>query len=281
MSWAASAAAMYEVRPDMPGCRTGTIKDGVRAEMLARVNALRALHQLPPVAYSHADNAQVDQSSLMQAINSTLSHRPPRDWLCYTAVGSAGAGSSNLVGGWGNGLDWSTEDDYLGLWLTEGGGSDLGHRRWILDPFLDRIAYGRVAQQFPDGNRSDAASLKVFGSPGNRPADLPPFVAYPFGNYPARYFGPRDYLSFSVVANGGSRFANSAVNFSAVRVSVSQGTRRLAVGNLSYDNEGFGLPNNLQWQVAGLQPNVTYTVRIDGVMAAPQSSYQYSFRIVP
>lgn len=274
---------MYDVQPNIPGCSTGTLKASVRTEMLTRVNALRALHGLPAVTYSDADNAQVDESSLMQAANNTLSHTPPTSWLCYTATGSTGAGSSNLIGGWGSGLPWSSEDDYLGLWLTEGGSASIGHRRWILDPFLGKIAYGRVAQQLPSGSRSDAASMKVFSfaSAPPTPTGLPAFVAYPYGNYPVRYFGTGDYLSFSVVANTGSRFANSGVSFASATITVSNGSTNLAVTDVSNDNQGYGLPNSIQWRVTGLQANVSYTVTISGVSGAPQTSYQYTFRVVP
>lgn len=274
---------MYDVQPDIDACRTGTLKASVRTEMLTRLNALRALHGLPAVTYSDPDNAQVDESSLMQAANKTLSHTPPTTWLCYTATGAAGAGSSNLIGGWGNGLTWSSEDRYLGLWLTEGGSASIGHRRWILDPFLGKISYGRVAQQFSNGNRSDAASMKVFSfaSAPPTPAGLPPFVAYPYGDYPVRYFGAGDYLSFSVVASGSSRGANGGVRFTGASVTVSSGGTNLAVTNVTFDNEGYGLPNNIQWRVTGLQTNVTYTVTISGITGAPQTSYQYTFKMVP
>jgi hypothetical protein len=275
--------AMYDVQPDIANCQTGTLKTSVRLEMLARLNALRGLHGLPAVTYSAAEDAQVDQSSLMQAANNTLSHFPPTNWLCYSSTGATGAGSSNLIGGWGTGLRWSSEDAYLGLWLTEGGSDETGHRRWILDPFLGKISYGRVAQQASDGRRMDAASMKVFNfaSPPPVPGGIPPFVAYPYGDYPVRYFGANDYLSFSVVANTGSRFANNVVSFAAASVTVSNGSTNLAVTNMTNDNQGYGLPNNIQWKVTGLQPNVTYNVRIAGVIGAPQSSYDYTFRMVP
>jgi hypothetical protein len=276
---------MYDVLPDIPGCRTGTLKASVRAEALAKVNALRALHSLPAVTYSDPDNALVDESSLMQAANNTLSHTPPTSWACYTGTGSTGAGSSNLIGVWGSGARFYSQDDYLGLWLTEGGSASIGHRRWILDPFLGKISYGRVAQQLASGSRSDAASMKVFSfaAAPPTPSGLPAFVAYPFNDYPVRYFGTGDYLSFSVVANTSGRFGgnNGSVGYSGATITVSNGATNLTVTDVSSDNQGYGLPNSIQWRVTGLQANVTYTVRISGITNAPQTSYQYNFRVVP
>jgi len=52
------------------------------------------------------------------------------------------------------------------------------------------------------------------------------------------------------------------------------------VTNVQSDNDGYGLPNVIQWKTAGLQPGVTYTVKITGVTGAPQAAYEYSFKLV-
>ena len=258
------------------------LKASVREEMLALVNAIRAQHALPPVTYSDVDDQDVQAASLMMAVNRELSHAPPTSWTCYTSGGAAAAGTSNLVGGWGTGLPWSSQDDLLAEWLTERNSESIGHRRWILDPFLGQISYGRVAYQ--QGNdRADGATLKVFGfSDGTATpaaADLPAFVAYPYGTYPARYFGTGDILSFSIVADPTSRFGNGTVPFDQATISVTSSDGPLTVTDVSYDNQGYGLPNNIEWKVTGLALNVTYTVKISGVAGAPESDYQYSFRI--
>lgn len=280
---------MYDAQPDILGCQTGTLKTSVRTEFLARLNTLRALHGLPAVSITNsaADNLEVDQSSLMQAANGTLTHTPPSTWLCYTGTGASGAASSNLIGGWGNGLPFYSDDDYLSLWVTEGGSDQTGHRRWILDPFLGKIAYGRVAQQYnipgTANYRADAASMKVFdfAVPPAVPGGMPDYVAYPVNDYPARYFGPNDYLSFSVVANKSNRSGNSGVGYGSATITVSDGSTNLPVTNVTYDNLGYGLPNHIQWRVTGLQQNVTYTVRITGITGAAQATYQYNFTVKP
>src|SRR5690606_36902251 len=105
---------------------------------------------------------QEQESSLMMAVNQTLSHTPPPGWQCYTAGGAAGAGASNLIGGWGTGLPFDSEDDLLAGWLREGGSPQLGHRRWILHPFLGKTSYGRGSVTLPGGRRATAASMRVF-----------------------------------------------------------------------------------------------------------------------
>ena len=290
-SFTAAVSAMYDTPPNILGCQTGTLKTSVRTEFLNRLNALRGLHGLPAVTYttSAVDDQEVDQSSLMQAANGTLSHDPPNNWLCFTNTGHDGAASSNLIGGWGNGLPYYSEDDYLGLWLTEGGSAATGHRRWILNPFLGKVAYGRVMQQYNNGGtpnyRADGATMKVFNfaidPPTPAAASIPDFVAYPFNDYPVRYFRTSDYLSFSVVASKASRDGNANVKYDSATITVSNGSTNLTVTDVTRDNQGFGLPNHIQWRVTGLQQNVTYTVRITGITGAPQTSYQYNFTVQP
>ena len=276
-------AALYDVQPNRSSCAAGTLKASVQADMLANVNYVRSLHGLPAVTYNATANQSVQESSLMQAAANTLSHTPPPDWACFTQAGADAAASSNLIGGWGTGLPWSSNDMLLAGWMTERNSASIGHRRWLLDPFLGQISYGRVAYVNSNGSRADAATMKVFGfasNPNIPTAAIPNFVAYPFGNYPARYFGAGDILSFSVVANKSGRFGNGSVSFANATVTVQAGSTSLPVTGVAPDNDNYGLPNNIEWRVTGLQNNTDYTVTISGVSGAPQTSYTYNFKIV-
>lgn len=281
-TWAGAAAALYDTLPDIATCRAGVLKASAKVQALEDVNRIRALHGLAPVTYSDADDAQTAEASLMMAANNALSHTPPSSWTCYTATGSTGAGSSNLYLGRGNGLGFASSDDHMAAWLNEGGTASLGHRRWILHPFLGKISYGRVTQQRSDGTRYDSGTLKVFSFTGGRPAPsvVPRWIAFPQGDYPVRYFRPTDYLSFSLAPSNTADGSDARVDFSAARISVMNGTTAMAVTDQSSDNVGYGLANNVQWRVTGLVAGVTYTVRISGIARAPATEYSYSFRIV-
>lgn len=280
-SWSA-VAGYFDVQPDVDACRAGTLKEAVKAEFLARLNEIRARHGLAPVIYSNAEDQQEQESSLMMAVNQTLSHTPPTTWRCYAAGGSTAAGASNLIGGWGTGLSFESEDDLLAGWLREGGSPQLGHRRWILHPFLGKTSYGRVSATLAGGRRATAASMRVFSFAGGAPAPsaVPAFVAFPHGDYPIRYFAPTDYLSFSVVPSASNNGADRTVDFSAATVTVRDGNGNLSVTDISRDNDGYGIANNIQWRVTGLAADTRYDVTIAGVRAAPQTSYSYGFRIV-
>lgn len=284
--WAAQAAALYDVTPDVATCRAGTLKASVKQAALNSLNAIRALHRLPAVTYSDLEDAQEADSSLIMAANRQLSHTPPTNWICYSASGSTGAGSSNLIIGWGNGLGFGSEDDQMAGWMTEENSPSIGHRRWMLSPFLGKASYGRVSTILADGTRVTSASLRVFNFTGGAgsvsAASVPAFVAYPYGDYPVRYFGGNHILSFTAIAStSGSFGANASVRYTGATVTVTGPTGALAVSNVASDNDGYGVANSLQWNVTGLQQNVTYTVRISGVTGAPQTTYSYTFRMVP
>lgn len=288
VGFTAQAAALYATQPDIASCRQGQLSTQTTNAVLADLNAIRALHRLPPVAYSAADEPAAQASALLQAANDSLSHTPPSSWRCYTAAGRTGSETSNLYGGYGNGLSFISDDEVLAGWLTETNNlvvDSVGHRRWLLHPFLGSVAYGRVVGPSPTRTRGDAAALKVINNVGGGVANgaLPPYVAYPFQDYPARYFDTGALLSFGVIASANANSAaNASVNFANARVTVSQrGGGAMTVSKQSYDNQGYGLPNNLQFAVAGLRAGVYYDVTITGVVVGGATqSYSYFFRIV-
>lgn len=286
--FAAQVAALYAVQPNIANCQAGQLASATTATLLANLNGLRALHRLPPVTYSAADEAGAQQSALLQAANDALSHTPPPNWKCYTALGAQVSAQANLYGGFGGGLGVMSDDAILAGWMTEMNNvvaDSVGHRRWILHPFLGAVSYGRVIGASPTSTRADGAALKVFGMPGAGVANgpLPPFIAYPYEEYPARYFDLGALHSFSVIASStpGSS-ANATVSFANARVTVTQrGGGAMTVSKISFDNVGYGLPNNLQWAVAGLRAGTIYDVSITNVVVSGQTrSYTYYFRVV-
>ena len=282
-----SIATLYSVQPDLSTCRAGTLKPEVGQRVLTILNDIRARHRLPPVSYATADEANEMQSALMQAANGSLSHTPPTSWNCYTGAGATASAQSNLYIALGSGLSYIRNDDIMIGWLTDIDNlvlDSVGHRRWLLYPFLSTIAYGRVAGRYQLSNKADASALKVINTAQATPTGLPDFVAYPFEDYPARYFATGAIFSFGVIANKSSAFgANATVNYSAATIQVRErGGANLTVSNIGFDNDGFGLPNNLQWKVAGLRSNTIYDVTIDRVnVSGTLRTYTYFFRIAP
>lgn len=286
--FAARAAALYDEAPDLAACRAGRLKSEVTARVLDTLNEVRRLHRLPTVGYSTADDTTVQAAALVLSANEALTHEPPTTFRCFTTAALNGTRSSNLYGGLGSGLGFLSDEGMIVGWLTDVDNAianNIGHRRWLLDPFLGNIAYGRVAVTGSPSGRVDSSALKVIGTTGATiPAGgLPAFVAYPYEDYPARFFDTRALLSFGVIASATNRSANGAVNLSGATIAVRQrGGEALTVSNISADNIGYGLPNSVQFNVAGLRAETTYDVTIGNVVVnGTPTTYTYYFRITP
>lgn len=286
--FAARAAALYVEQPDIERCRPGRLRSEVLTTLTARVNEVRALHGLAPVTYDAAVEDTATAAALTFAANGSLSHYPGSWWRCFTEAAATGARLSNIFGGLASDrLIFVSMDEMVTGWMTDvrhmNPGS-IGHRRWLLDPFLATIGFGRVAGLLADGRRTDGAALRLIGS--NRVVPEPiegGFIAYPFGDYPTRFWHPRALLSFSVLVDLRDKTASEQVDYAGAQVTVRQrGGPVLQVGRLSFDNNAYGLPNSLQFAAEGLQQGVTYDVAVRNVRVQGRSrDFTYSFRITP
>ncbi|MEX8493544.1 CAP domain-containing protein [Sphaerotilus sp.] len=281
-----AASTLYAARPDTTLCRAGTLAATETASALAAVNAIRAAHGLAAVAYDAAGDNEVMQISLMSVVNSALSHTPPSTWGCYSAAGLTGAQTSNLyLGGPSAYLTLASSASILAGWLADvGSEATLGHRRWLLDPFLRQIAFGRVDAQAASGVRTTGAAIKVIYATDEAGPVTPDHVAYPVGDYRKVYFQGSPIQSFTAIADKTSRSANGLgkVDYGVATVSVvPRGGAALAVTEVSPDYVGYGVPNVLRFRAAGITAGVFHdvtvaNVRVNGVLR----NYSYTFRLV-
>lgn len=274
-----ACVSMYAVPPDVATCRAGTLSEAARQNALSAINQMRQLHGLDAVAYDRASDPLVMNAALMMLANGTLNHNPPTAWTCYSADGATGASTSNLAG---TGASTPPEGDFI-LWLTDMaslGPNVLGHRRWLLDPFLNKIAYGRA-----DRGTSAFGGMSAVRVINDTVAPTvgATFVAYPFHDYPAKYHAQGALLSFSVVADSQNKAASANVDFSTAQISVARrGGGAVGVSGVVFDNDWYGLPNNLRFSVGTLTYNTIHDVTISNVrVGGVVRSYSYWFRVAP
>lgn len=282
----AKSAAIYDRAPAVEQCDPGELSAAAKQEALDIVNAMRALHGLGAVAYDDTSDRATARSALIGVANKKLSHTPGSDWYCYSAEGYGGSSTSSLVLGWTPIPAPYAIDSALARLLVDDRVSSLGHRRWLLHPFLSQTSIGRVdGNSFVDRSFVTSISLRMVGYPdADLRANAPQFVAYPFGNYPGKYFKHGWYMSFSVIASTEGTFTNGrdAIDYSRAMVEVldPNGTA-LAITDLAADYSAYGLPNALQWIAVDTQSDVTYTVRVHDVkVSGTLRDYEYSMRIV-
>jgi uncharacterized protein YkwD len=280
------SSGIYVTAPTVSSCSTGQLKDSERTAVLAKLNAVRTRHGLSAVTYDSSFDTAAAEAAMYMVANKGLTHSPSNSGLCYTSGASTLAGSSNLHLSWTSASttqNIASSDAIVG-YLIDDNVASLGHRRWVLYPFLSKTTYGRVDGQ-PAGtsNKYMASVLKVIGNAASSVSMTNDFVAYPYGSYPASEFSTSWFLSFSVVASKTNANANgnSQVSFASASISVKKpdGTA-LTISEQSADYTGYGLPNHLQWKAAGLQNGVSYTVTISNVVVnGVTREFVYSFSL--
>jgi len=250
-----------------------------RTSALTALNRIRSLHQLPPVEYDYDSDLMVMSAALMIISNERLDHFPPPTWKCYSALGAQASGLSNM----GFTSSWRTpEDDIIDYLIDDSNllANNIGHRRWLLDPFLTKISYGRnveETQHYGGGN-----VLRVIYSDAAALATNTTFVAYPYGDYPHRYFKSNAIYSFSLIASNERKSDSQQVDFSQAVVKVTNGIQEMLITDLKFDNNWYGIPNNIQFRVPSVTLNVQYTVTIENVLVnSTRRNYSYPFRIIP
>lgn len=301
------SGSLYARMPDMPSCNPGLLTTQARDELIHTVNEIRSLHNLPPVQYDPDLEEETRQAALIVAANRIMNHTPPKDYICWTKDGRTGSWNSNLYyhlySAWAPSITEKNRNRRLreigrrmkrnlpdarsivATWMIDWRVSSIGHRRWLLDPFVDRVAFARVDHVERTGRRVDhaigAAINVIEGRLKTRHDVRPMFIAYPFGDYPADMFQSEWYLSFSLLVTGKSSGLNDMVHFenATIEMEDSKGSP-LFVFDRKSDNDGYGLPNILMWKAEDIQPGIEYRVRIRNVrIGGVPRSYAYTFTL--
>lgn len=239
------------------GCAAGTCPQATQDKVIQRINYFRRMVGLNDNCTMDASKyAQEQEAALMFAANGALSHNPPTSWLCYTAAGATGAGSSNIAYG-------SHSVNAITMYMNDFGASNtaVGHRRWILHS---------TKTAFSQGSTNNTNALWVFQNGNN--TIIPEFIAYP----------PADYVPQALVFARWS-FGKPGANFSAATVTMKDASGASVNLTVLTVANGYG-DNTIVWEPQGINTtstsDVKYTVTVSGITGAPQSSYTYDVTII-
>ncbi|MDA3843253.1 MAG: T9SS type A sorting domain-containing protein [Candidatus Kapabacteria bacterium] len=285
----ASLAYFYYVNPDITNCKPGELKDSEKMKILAEINMIRDLHGLPHVEYNYAYDNEAAQIALICAANGDLTHTPDNSWSCYSPEGKAGGLTTNLYLASYQGSSLPPSESSVVSWMHDDPHQTLGHRRWIINPFVKYMSFGRVDGKPKDGGAWNVSAMSwhyVNSTDANISDFDKDFDAYPYGNYPP-YLVKKDWLlSFTAIADKTNKWKNNgqAVNYSNVVIEMTpeDGSKiTIASGSYGWDFDGYGIPNCLKWQYPStLKENITYTVNIKNVMVNGASKdYSYQFKL--
>ncbi len=278
---------LYSTVPDLPSCKEGELSAEAKQATVAYMNSIRQALQLPPISYDSTRDPSTQKAALMMSANNQLNHDPPLTWNCYSTPGHDGAASSNLAlrGGGPPPITPYSPQEVLRQMLFDGGVPSLGHRRWLLNPFMPSLSIG-IVDDGPtpftkDYGNTDSAVWVLNTSRPDLPTYSLDFVAYPRGEMKYSLING-GYYSFSVLIDKTNLYNNGASNisFASATVSMAEKTSGAAVATSSVtaDYVGYGLPNCLKWLSGSIKRDTPYTVTISNVMVKGASrSYSYEF----
>lgn len=154
-------------------------------------------------------NELAQAASLVNYVNGTMSHHPEQpsdmDKELYD-LGYKGAGESNIV--WASWEDWPLNDLIVNSWMADdddGNIARVGHRRWILNPYMKQTGFGVVK-----GDKGLHGAMYAFDNSDSvfGENDITG-VAWPAQNMPIDYFGAEYPWSVSM---------GTEVDMSAIKV---------------------------------------------------------------
>lgn len=282
-------AGLYTVVPDIETCSEGKVGNEEKQKVLEALNRVRALHELKPVIYTTSGDVQVARAALIMLANKKLDHNPPKSSKCWSEEGLLGSSKSNL-----HACSIKTTHEALCVsealiasFLKDVNVESLGHRRWLLNPFLGEISYGRADAVIKEGeytkNDSYAALRVIDGNKGAISDTALEYVAYPYHDYPGELVNKEWYFSFSALADREDFWANGRlVNFSLASITMTaENGAPLEISAVSYNNNGFGLPDIVQWKAKDVRMDVKYSVKVRQVRVnGVPRDYEYWFRLV-
>ena len=301
--------SLYTELPDRQTCDAGILSDREIQIALDTLNRIRQVHQLPPVRLDPSLQAETSKAALIVAASRKMNHTPPGNAPCYSTEGRTGSWNSNLhiarYTVWDpdpNSNEKSPRSreiraridrnvletgDIMIEWLIDWRVEGVGHRRWLLDPFVERIAFARVDLLSRDGQRWDLITRSavniIEGTRDNIPDFKPGFVACPVGDYPSDWFQKDWYLSFTLMITGSSVHANRYAHFDMadIHMETEDGTP-VTVTDVKWDDTPYGVPNIVLWKAQGLKDNERYHVTISNVrIGGIVKHYRYDFRLAP
>lgn len=168
---------------DVKPYQAGTISESSQKSALNTMNAIRYIAGIDAVGLDSSYTKMEQAAALVNSVNGTLSHFPSKpagmDDRLYQ-LGASGASSGNLsYASWKCGLGYHL----VKAWMNDGDDYNIdrvGHRRWILNPPMEKTGFGWVY-----GSHGTYAAMYAFDN-WYEPTDYYG-VAWPARNMPVEF----------------------------------------------------------------------------------------------
>lgn len=233
------------------GCDPGTQSASSLASGTAAINFFRGLSGLDSIVLTAEQNAKAQAVALMMHARGSLSHYPTSDWECFTPLGQAGAGTSNLyyMSPRISSMSYAIRG-YMDDWGSNN--ADVGHRRWFLNPTTTTMGIGTTAT---------ANAVDVFGGGTSATRTNPDFIAFPnAGYFPSQLLPPGRW---SLSSGHDVDFSNASVVVTNAAGTDMQATTYHAMNGYGPNTVVFDVP---QLQLPAGAEEANYTVKVTGMV---------------
>ena len=247
----------------------GELSDETTQEALAMLNFVRYVTGLDAnVTVDETYQKQAQAAALVNAANNVMSHYPeqPEDMSdALYQLGAAGASHSNLGRGYTT-LASSIIDGYLDD-SDSGNIAALGHRRWILNPYMQKTGFGHVGSH-----------LALYACDESNSAADQDLVVWPAQKTPVQLFHP--LMAWSVITTRNMNLSDIEIQISRRGTDESWTfTEGQSDGYLSLNKVGYGTGSCLIFRPNGtlaVGNGEIYDVTIKGI-GADTLSYSVEF----
>jgi hypothetical protein len=201
----------------------------------------RSLVGLPPVDAGPGPRAQA--CAVAMHANDAITHHPPEEWACVSPEVADTAAVALLA-------NLPADDSVLAYLVDPGNADTLGHRRWLLSPWLYAAEIGST---------DTYSCLELAGIDQTGPG--PDWIAWP----PPGAF-PREMLELHGhhVDTTGWSIQSDSLDLAAAVVTVTIAGATYPVEPWSLV-DGLGSASAIAFRVDDLPPADSYTVTVDGV----------------
>jgi hypothetical protein len=118
-----------------PSCSPGQLDRNAAARALRRVNLHRFLAGLDPLVEEDRWIEAGQACAVLAHANRKLSHHPEPDWACWSELGASTSAMSLIAN--------RSAEAAIGAYFEDPGNeTTMSHRRWLLSPSLERVAFG-------------------------------------------------------------------------------------------------------------------------------------------
>ncbi len=195
----------------------GKLSQETQQKALDYFNAMRYIAGLDPVTTNDSDHEIAQCSAYVNYLRGEMSHtigdsesivsQLSTDLLKKARTGSRHGNLDELLA--------TYETEYMKLvdsvydWFDDSDGfniSNVGHRRWCLDPYLSEVGFGRAAGKAPEGAGYDNEMDSTMYYQTQKTSASQSSIAWPAQNMPVGYFYSGEawsYLSTNALSDDG------------------------------------------------------------------------------